>query len=88
MENCDSPVRIVVGGKTWYYQKFYKDDGSLEAVRLYDGGGDFVREYKSLYRLTGSLGAMVKKEKRNKLKRRKRIWKSKTERGGRMERSG
>ena len=69
MANCDAPVKITVGGKDWYYQKFYDDDGEVEAVRLYDSGGDFVREYSSLNRLTGSLGMMVRRQKEAELKR-------------------
>ena len=63
MENCDAPVKITVGGREWYYQKFYGENGKVSCVRLYDGTGDFVREYSNIYRLTGSLGAMVRREK-------------------------
>lgn len=63
MENCDAPVKITVGGREWYYQKFYEENGKVSCVRLYDGAGDFVREYSNIYRLTGSLGAMVRREK-------------------------
>ena len=71
MGSCDSPVKITVGGKDWYYQKFYDDDGEVEAVNLYDAGGDFVREYSSLNRLTGSLGMMVRRQKEADVKRSK-----------------
>ena len=51
LESCDSPVKITVGGKDWYYQTFY-EGGNVSAVRLYDGGGDFVKEFKSLDRMS------------------------------------
>lgn len=69
MANCDSPVKLTVGGKEWYYQTFYRDDGEVEAVRLYDAGGDFVREYSSIYRLTGSLGMMVRRQREEEKRR-------------------
>lgn len=52
MESCDSPVKITVGGIEWYYQTFYKDDGNVDAVRLYDKNGEFVREFKNLDKLS------------------------------------
>lgn len=64
IENCDSPVKITVGGVEWYYQTFYRENGEVYVVRLYDSSGEFVREYKSLGSLTGALKQIVKFQKK------------------------
>jgi transcriptional regulator with XRE-family HTH domain len=64
IENCDSPVKITVGGVEWYYQTFYRENGEVYVVRLYDSSGEFLREYKSLGTLTGALKQIVRNQKK------------------------
>ena len=44
---------IFIKGKTWFYQKFYSGNGTLEAVTLYDGvSGDFIKEFQTFEEMT------------------------------------
>ena len=44
---------IFIKGKTWFYQKFYSGNGTLEAVTLYDGvSGEFVKEFQTFEEMT------------------------------------
>ena len=44
---------IFIKGKTWFYQKFYSGNGTLEAVTLYDGvSGDFIKEFHTFEEMT------------------------------------
>lgn len=49
-------TKITTNGRTWYYQQFCKPDGNLKCVRLYDGDGDFVSEFKSMEELYEFVG--------------------------------
>lgn len=43
--NLIGPVeRITKFGETWYIQEFYRPDGNLEAVSLYNSLGEFETE--------------------------------------------
>ena len=72
-ESCGNLVKITVGGREWYYQMFYKGAGEVDFVRLYDAGGAPLRDYKSLNRLTGSLGMVVRRQKEAKTKEAKGV---------------
>ena len=41
-------IKITANGNKWYYQQFYKLDGNLDCVRLYDEDGDCVGEFHSM----------------------------------------
>lgn len=42
-------VEPVTGyGSEWYMQEFDNDDGTLDAINLYDDNGDFVQEFSDM----------------------------------------
>ena len=45
MEKCTNAVKMVIGGKEWYYQSYYEDGKRDVSVRLYDGSGEYLREF-------------------------------------------
>ena len=42
-----APQRLVIKGREWWTQEFNHWDGTLEAIRLYNEEGDFVKEFQS-----------------------------------------
>ena len=52
MEN-DKAVKMIVGGKTWYYQAVVDEDATeCEAIRLFGEDGEFLKEFSSVESMT------------------------------------
>ena len=69
MERIGKPVKITLVGKEWYYQRFYDEKGNESAANLYDSGGDFVKEFRTLSKLLDWAQKKSEREKEARVKR-------------------
>lgn len=69
MESIGKPVKISFVGIEWYYQAFYNENGEECYIRLYDSGGDFVKEFRTLVKLLEWAEKRSKTEKARRVKR-------------------
>ena len=57
--------KIIIGGKTWFYQYFFEDNSNADAtVKLYDAEGRPVKEFDRLKSMTDWILEAVNEEQK------------------------
>ena len=55
---------MVIGGKEWYYRSLYEDGKRDVSIKLYDGSGEYLREFWDIDSMVGWVKDEIEREQR------------------------